>query len=549
MSEQAVAPPVASPAARGPLPIVLGLVFAVPALILLLTSYVVPAIWTIRAGFQRRDGLSDPVDVGTQNYDRAINGEFWAAFGYALLIGLIPLLLVLTVAPALAWAAHRTGVTGRWVTRVVLSLPLALLTPTGLALAWAVYQQPLASDRGTARAVVAVAIAVTLFGAVIAAGATAYLAALRRRDPARSPWPALLVVAALAGLTTLALAVQTFTHPLLLTGGGPVHATQTPLLQIYDDGFRSFQFGPAAAASTVLLAVLAALGLAATILVIVTRLRLELDPTARSADAAPPASGTGPVALIVGGILLLAVLGGIISGNVPLLRGMFNGAATPEDLSAGKAFLDTYVPPLLSAGVGVAAAALAGFGIGALRPFGPRSELLLLPFGPFLFVGTGPLVIQGYTHLKDAGLVDTLAGLTSPSLIAIPALFAFTLLGRGQAARAEQLRQAGAPVPWARTYLLPALPMLALTFGATWLAQSQDVLWQLVAGMHDALTGPVLAIVAQSAYATNPDSIPFAAVLPPAIAALTLLAAVALQLWYLDRLALRVGAPEPDPEP
>jgi ABC-type sugar transport system permease subunit len=534
-------------AARGPVPVVLGLVFLLPALVLLVTSFVEPAVWTIRSGFQRLDGFGPPKGVGTQNYEQVINGEFWSSFGFALVLGLVPLLLLLLVAPALAWAAHRTGRTGRWVTRGLLCLPLALFTPAGLALAWLVYRRPEAADPGAAKAAVVGAAAVTLSGVIVAAGVTAYLAALRRRDPRRSPWPALLAVAALAVLGTLAVALQAFTYPWAITGGGPARSTQTPMLQIFDLGFRRFEFGAASAMSTVLLAVLAVLGLLAAAVVIVTRLRLELDGAGRSADAVelgPVGSGTGPVAVIVGGVLLLAVLALSLSGHLPLLRGLFNGAEAPGELSGGRIVANTYLPSFLSAVSGVLAAALAGFGIGALRPLGRWSELLLLPFAPFLFVGAGPLAIRGYDRIKDVGAVDSFVGVMSPILLVIPVLFVFALLGRGQEIRAQEIRRSAGRVPWARTYLLPALPMLAVSFAVTWLVQSQDLLWQLVTGLERFMSGPVVAAAARGQFGTDADRIPFDLALPPTVAVLTLLAAVAAQLLYLDRLALRVGRPE-----
>jgi ABC-type sugar transport system permease subunit len=536
------------PAPRSPLPLVLGLVLTLPALALLVYSFVEPTIWTVRSSFQRMDGFRPASSVGTRNYDQVITPDFWGSLGFALVIALMPLVLLLLVAPALAWAAHRTGTAGRWVTRGLLSLPLGLFAPAGLALAWLVYRRPALTDPGSARAGVAVAVALTLLGAIVAVGVTAYLAALRRRDPRRSPWPALVVVAVLATLATLAIAVQTFTYPWALTAGGPAHATDTPMLDIFDFAFRRAQMGPAGVVSTVLLLILGVLGLIAGLIVILTGLRLELDGPRRSADAAPIGAGAGPLAVIVGVVLLLAVLAVGLSGHLPLLRGMFNGADAPGRLSGGQALANTYLPSLLSAAIGVGTAALAGFGIGALRPLGRRSELLLLPFAPFLFVGTGPLMVRGYLRMRDAGAVDSMLALMSPVLLSVPVLFLFALLGRGQAMRAEEIRESGAPVPWARTYLLPALPMLAVAFVVTWLVQSQDVLWQLIVGLDDTMTGPVLAAAVRGQYTSSADQIPFDLALPPTVAVLTVIAAVAAQLLYLDRVALRVGRPERAPQ-
>ena len=69
--------------------------------------------------------------------------------------------------------------------------------------------------------------------------------------------------------------------------------------------------------------------------------------------------------------------------------------------------------------------------------------------------------------------------------MAIPALFVATLLFRGQEARR---RAEGGGV--ARYLVLPVLPMLPLLFGAVWLWQAQDMLWQLAASNPERPTAP-----------------------------------------------------------
>ncbi len=136
--------------------------------------------------------------------------------------------------------------------------------------------------------------------------------------------------------------------------------------------------------------------------------------------------------------------------------------AKPDGFNAsvGKMLVNTWLPPLPVAVVGIGVAALAGFGIGALRPLGRRSELLLLPFAPWLFVGLGPLLPHAANSLYSDAAAGGFAGLIPPVWLSIPALFLTTLFFRGQAAR----RAAAAtlpPLPVALPWPAPRICRLA----------------------------------------------------------------------------------------
>jgi hypothetical protein len=62
--------------------------------------------------------------------------------------------------------------------------------------------------------------------------------------------------------------------------------------------------------------------------------------------------------------------------------------------------------------------------------------------------------------------------------------------------------------------------------------------------VREVTTGPVAAVRSTGTLGANASGLPFDLALPPAVAVLTLLAAVAAQLLYVDRVALRVGRPE-----
>ncbi|HKN56622.1 MAG TPA: hypothetical protein VJX66_29305, partial [Amycolatopsis sp.] len=192
-----------------------------------------------------------------------------------------------------------------------------------------------------------------------------------------------------------------------------------------------------------------------------------------------------------------------------------------------------WLPPLVSTTVGVGVALLAAVGIGAFRPLGRYSELLLLPFAPWLFVGTGPLLGSAFSRMAHADQLGTFFGLVPPTWVAIPVLFVATLLFRGQEARWRAERG-----DLARFLVLPVLPMVPLLFGAVWLWQSQDVLWQLAASNPERPTAPAF-VPGYAGYVPGRTGIGL--VLPAALLVVFALLAIAAQLAYLDRVAVRVG--------
>lgn len=195
---------------------------------------------------------------------------------------------------------------------------------------------------------------------------------------------------------------------------------------------------------------------------------------------------------------------------------------------------NTWLPPLISTVVGVGVALLAGFGIGAVRPLGRWSELLLLPFAPWLFVGLGPLSLAGFDRLRAAGQLNTFTALIPPTWLAIPALVIFTVLFRGLA-RNMLIMDRGA-------VLRAAAPMAVLVGGATVLVRAQDLSWSyLVATDAEHLTGPLLAVRQLAELPASQVSVGL--VLPVVLVAVFAVGLGVLQLFFLDRVTLRVGNP------
>ncbi|MCZ7475644.1 sugar ABC transporter permease [Micromonospora sp. WMMC273] len=520
-----------------------GLALIVPAVIVWVWSYVLPTLSTVSRSFQadgpRRSGES----AGTANYEAAFTSGFAGQVGFAVLLALIPLAVALLAAPLLAVLADRAGRVTRLVTRGVLALPLAAYAPVAVYLgrrAEGIENGTLTQDLQSPRAFLVSALAQVTFGLVVAVAATLYLSALRRREPDQRPAPAMLAAGGLLGLGVLAAGLQTYTAPSILTGGGPRgDYTATPVFTAVQTSFRTLRLGVGSATSTLLLVLLGLLGLAAVALILATRLRIEFDgwrdgPAAREAE-----SFTGRRPLLVGSTVaaLVVVVGVTVWASLPWLRNFSaDTGPLPRGVETSNLFANTWVPPLLSTLVAVTLAALAGFGIGALRPLGRWSELLLVPFAPWLFVGAGPLAIANFERTMEREQLGLFLGLVPPTWLSVPALFAFTLLFRGQH---ERWRSGGGI---GRTLLLPALPMLAVTALPTWLAHAQSPLWATLVGRGpDSLTAPALVTMIANRAFGGGGELPLGLILPLPMLILFVVLFVALLVGYVERLAIRVG--------
>lgn len=541
--------------------IVVGSALVVPALIALLWSYVLPTAATLNRSFQNTDLMRPAEQVGGDNYRQLLDNGFLGSVGFALLLGLLPLLCAVLVAPALAALADRAGPAARLTTRALLAVPIAAYAPVAVLLGWRVHRIDLVDLTQDPRGTLVQLVAASSFGLAVAVAATLFLSALRGRTPGRGATGAMLTVGAVITFGILALTLQTFTAPQLITGGGPRRSTATPLLDVVTNSLARLEVGLGSAGSILLLVPIALLGLATVGLLLVTRTRIEFDGWRRPTDDRGRAGvpgltddrertndqgrAGGPAGRALPGFLVaFALLGFVVAVGwalAPWLRHAFDlSPELPGGASATTALSHTWLPPLISTIVSLWLAVAAGFGIGALRPLGRWSELLLLPFAPWLFVGTGPLAVDGFVRARDAGQLDSFLGLIPPGWVSIPALVVFTLFFRAQGAR----WRAGAG--FGRTLILPTLPMVFLAGLLMWLVSSQQVLWaQLVAIRPAGMPAPLLAqVLAVQRGQLDGGDLGLGLLLPLPLLLLFLVAFVALQIGYLDRLAIRVGRTE-----
>ncbi len=425
----------------------------------------------------------------------------------------------------------------RLAVRGVLGVLVVLYAPIGLALALRVaWRENLGvAFRGTARGR-----GLLPGGSALRALAVLAAAAPDRSGSAGGRVGTVGLVVGLGVVTTLSLGLQTFGLP--VTVAGATRETALPGVLIYLRGFQVFDLSAAAAVSTVLLGILALQGILVTVVLLGVGARVELTP-ARSRvpvhayaplPGAPAArAGLGRVAV---GLALLVLVVFLVLARA-WVAGLF--ASLPSSLSFDEAVrigLNTWVPPLLAVLVQVAVGALAGFGIGWLRPAGRRSEWLLLLFAPGLFVTLTPLLIATFVARTEAGTFGE-GRLVPPLLVSIPAIYVFTFVAAG-------LRRGWDLDPAKRgRVVVTGLAVALVAVVVLWVLQAQSISWNLVSTPDpDRFGGPLTLVRLASALADG--GIPQQLATPiPLLAVLAAVAAVGIT--GLDRLRLRVGRRAP----
>ncbi|MDX3102983.1 sugar ABC transporter permease [Nonomuraea angiospora] len=550
----------------------LGWLLAVPALFGTLISLVLPTVQTIWLSLQRGGVLRESTYVGFANYGKLLgDGEFWRAAWFTLSLVAMPLLVAVVVAPLLAVALDRAGTWPRRAGRIALSLAIVTFSPVGVAAAWMRGLAPDAPglaglaeglrDPATAPGTLRLIVAAGTFGVVCALAVMAFLPALRAgsvpqgpsvpqvpspQGPSVTPGfsgasrggaaPAMLAVGVLVAIATVAVGLQTFSFGLVLTRGGPERSTETLAGLQYDSAFRMAEFGPGASVATLTGVILGVLGIVATVVVAASRLSVTLTPRTvpepGAAAPTPPAEvtagrGAGGVGMAVGIVALVVFLAVALVCAWPWIDGVL--ASPASEAGSPRSQVNTWVPAIGGAVVSVGVAYLAALGIGGLRPLGRGSEWLLLVFAPWLFVGTGPLGVANWQNMRNMGLIDTFLALFPPLLVSVPALLVLTLLCKGLAERTDKDFFGGV--------FLPSLPMAGILAGAVALMNAQDLLWPLLVAQKPALfTAPVAQMAQLGSFsAAKPD---VGAATPLLVVAVALIAVVAAQLLYLDRLAI-----------
>jgi hypothetical protein len=466
---------------------------------------------------------------------------------FTALLAIARIAVVAVVPPLLAYGAALAGPRTRRLVRVAFTVPLALYMPVSLALAWRLVfagaRNPLLIEPSSAPWIFLFLDGLYTLGLAAALGLFAYPAALavEGAPASRSSRLAFLAVWLASVIAALASALQSFTWSYALTNGGPGNATTTLMLLFYKLGLQNLQLGPAAAIGVFILVLLAPLGLALAALAAFGGVRLEAaaaGPGEAGQRAGPPygAALLAVALLIAGGACALSALplpvAAARAGDFGRL-----GEAAP----LGRVLLSTLGPPLVSVLlVQVPVAYTGALAIGALRPLGRWSEALLLPFGPWLFVGAGPLSIAFLTRLRDAELLGTFVAQIPPIGLTLPMLFILALFFKGQSAR----RRPGAG-SFLDAVIRPSLPLAGILASLALFAALGDLYWPLLTGFRPEASSASVALARLAAQFGFEFDLMGAALLlfslPPFVLFFTLFSA--FQLGYFERggLALRAG--------
>jgi len=550
--------PPSAPARRPVLPIVLGFLFLLPAALACGATQGLLSIGTLVNSLQRSNPFGGTsVPVGMLNYLYLTQDQnFGTAFGFTALTALVRLLAVALVPALLAWGLGQTGRRARWALRLLFTLPVAAFTPVALALMWSLLlrpgggflQQPVLGQPTSARLVLLFVDGLYTLGLACAAGLVFALASYRNPDPAKSPRRPLLAAWGIGLLAAAASSLESFSFSYALTNGGPTGTTTSLVLYLFKVGFMRMETNLATAVATLILFLLAVLGLAAGIVIIASGLKISLpgkDEAPAPVERSGAARGALIAALVVSGLAFLVSL-------VPLLATVA-AAVRPGDaqrlqaaLPPGQTLVNSLVPALVAALLlQLPFSYLGALGIGAFRPLGRHSEWLLLPFCLWLF--TGPAVFAAYAFqlARQMDLLGNLMSLVPPLAVSVPMLVVLTLFFKGQQAGYEKARSSG--VSGTRAFfnrlVLPSLPLAGLLVLGGLFATMQDTFWQVIfTTQQTSWTGNVTLLSLGSSLAAG------WAVLAKVLLEVSVpgflfffLAFGAFQLFYVERLSLAGG--------
>lgn len=266
-----------------------GFLMALPAIVLVVTFFLVPLVLTFWISLNDWSLLGQPQFIGIQNYVQALgDSTFGAAMGFTLLYTVIITPVLFLLGLGLAFLVRRRGRASQ-VFQSIYFMPVCIGFASG-AFLWLYLGQPqigpllsLLQSLGLANAntnlytsmwgamtvviamvtwkVVGLQMLLLLSGlqsipeevneAARIDGANAWQLFLRITLPLLRPTLALVLVFSVAG------SLLAFDQFYIMTNGGPANSTITAVYQIYRTSFISFRLGYGAALSVLLMIILA----------------------------------------------------------------------------------------------------------------------------------------------------------------------------------------------------------------------------------------------------------------------------------------------------
>ncbi len=202
-----------------------GILLTLPALLLGLTTLLIPSIATINLSFQRYDILTPPLFVGWENYTKLLTDDaiFAPALAFTVNLVLWRVAAVAVVPLLLAGSLRFWGRNTRIGVRLLFTIPLALLAPIPLLISWKIALGAWLSNSDSAwlvlsavdglmSLVIACEVGLIVFGAVFRTPEEYRSSVLRG---AGVGWLCFVLAA-------IALALQSMTPSLVVTSGRPL---------------------------------------------------------------------------------------------------------------------------------------------------------------------------------------------------------------------------------------------------------------------------------------------------------------------------------------
>jgi ABC-type sugar transport system permease subunit len=538
-----------------PLRIILGVLCILPALWLFYATTISPTLEIFTLSQEKLNGLTPPTYIGAANFDKLAQDQLYARasdFTAQLVFRSVAMVAFLPLALALVLNEFRRMI--RLPVQLLFSALLGLFVPALTWLSWRLAYNPInglfrdthpLNDAHLASAVITDLIGQKTLILACGLGLVVYLIALRgtAKNSLRRVIVPLFVVWFVGILAAIALSLQTFDITYLLTNGGPASSTTTLAMLVYRNSFQNLNLGYAAAMLTPTFLIIIGLGLIAGLVVILAstigHFRIEMIPIASSSGVS---QGIGKIfaglgILIVGGICLVQCYNLV----QPTLWAWSNASSPNSELfpvdQALANSLNTAVPAALITGL---VTLVAAFGLGALRPLGRYSHILLIFFSPGLFYTLFLLTLPLFLNLRNLGLLNSPGALIYADLtVNVPTLFILTLLFAGLE---RQWRRSGEAD--LRSFVLkvfaPALPLFVFCVLVIVAMNVYDETSGLIIAQNPTLrTLPLLAFLTQAGLSNN-YAAQFAFLrqvgFPLFLVTFGLLAIY--QLFYFDRLAL-----------
>jgi len=454
----------------------LGILLMIPAVLACLASWALPSISTVFNSFRDANllGTGGAEFIGMENYARLFSQEpFGASVGFTFTIIVLRLLMVAILPLLLAFAVYNLPKVGRVILGIVFSVPVVLALPVLVTGGWIrmisrdgpLGEVGLLRPGGAEPLIVLIPDAALTLLLACGLGLVFLVPAMRGQSDEKVNVSALILTWIVGLVATAALSIQSFSMAYLV---GAFRAN-TLGVSVYSIGFRNLELGIASAVVTIVLFWVAILGLLAWALVTFGDLSI-LNTEPSTGESSRVGMGIGLLAVSV--LLLLPVVLLLFVGWVQLLT---TPGSRSQQLPILGLIARTYLLPLPVVLIFQAFVSyLAALGIGAMRPLGRRSEILLLPFGLWLFAT--PLVssLGLFLRLRNFGLLNSPIASLPPAWVSIPILFILTLYFRGR------YYSTSPGEPFFKRFVVPSLPLTVLLAAAALWYQVQAIYWPLL---------------------------------------------------------------------